>query len=101
MRVAIIGGSGKMGQWFASFLLKDGKEVIITGRNEKKLLEAKEQLGVEVTTNNTEAVKGADVVLFSVTIDSFKEVVKQLQPHLNGNYILDTTNKVCYTGCIK
>ncbi len=47
MKIAIIGGSGKMGQWFASFLLKDGNEVIITGRNEKKLLEAKRQLGVD------------------------------------------------------
>ena len=41
MRVAIIGGSGKMGRWFADFLLKDGKEVVLTGRNQKKLLEAK------------------------------------------------------------
>ena len=88
MRVAIIGGSGKMGRWFASFLLKDGKEVIVTGRNEKKLLEAKEQLGVEVTTNNTEAVKGADVVLLSVPIDSFEEVVKQLQPYVNPKQII-------------
>jgi len=34
VKVAIIGGSGGMGRWFASFLLKDGKEVVITGRNE-------------------------------------------------------------------
>ena len=79
MKVAIIGGSGKMGRWFASFLLNEGKEVIITGRNEKKLLEAKEQLGVEATTN-IEAVKTADVVLISVPIDNFEEVVKQLPP---------------------
>ena len=44
MRVAIIGGSGKMGRWFANFLLKDGKEVVITGRNEGKLLEAQQEL---------------------------------------------------------
>ena len=50
MRVAIIGGSGMMGRWFANFLLKDGKEVVITGRNERKLSEARQQLGVEVAT---------------------------------------------------
>ena len=87
MRVAIIGGSGKMGRWFASFLLKDGKEVIITGRNEKKLLEAKQQLGVETGTN-TEAVKSADVVLISVPIDNFEEVVKQLQPYLHPKQVI-------------
>jgi len=88
MKVAIIGGSGKMGRWFASFLLKDGKEVIITGRNEKKLLEAKEQLGVEVTTSFSSAVKSADVVLISVPIDNFEEVVKQLQPYLQPKQVI-------------
>ncbi len=87
MRIAIIGSSGKMGRWFANFLLKDGKEVIITGRNEKKLLEARQQLGVEVTTS-FEAVSSADVVLISVPIDSFEEVVKQLPPYLHSEQVI-------------
>ena len=88
MRVAIIGGSGKMGQWFARFLLQEGKEVIITGRNERKLLEAREQSGAETTTSFASAVNSADVVLISVPIDNFEEVVKQLQPHLNPEQII-------------
>jgi len=92
MKIAIIGGSGKMGRWFASFLLKDGKEVIITGRNEKKLLEAKQQLGVEVATN-VEVAKSADVVLISVPIDNFEEVVEQLCPYTHsGQVIIDITS---------
>ena len=78
-KIAIIGGSGKMGRWFANFLLKEGNEVIITGRNERKLLEAKRQLGVEVATI-VEAVKRADVILLSVPIDNFAEVVEQVCP---------------------
>ncbi len=92
MKIAIIGGSGKMGRWFASFLLNDGKEVIITGRNERKLLEAKQQLGVEVASN-IEAVKNADVVLLSVPIDNFEEVVEQLCPYTHsGQVIVDITS---------
>ena len=92
MRVAIIGGSGKMGQWFARFLLKDGNEVIITGRNERKLLEAKQQLGAEVATN-VEAVSNADAVLVSVPIDNFEEVVEQLCPYTHsGQIIIDITS---------
>lgn len=87
MRVAIIGGSGRMGRWFAQFLLKEGKEVVITGRNERKLLEAKKELGVEVATN-IEAVKSADVVLLSVPMDNFDEVVKQLQPYFHPKQIV-------------
>jgi len=92
MRVAIIGGSGKMGQWFARLLLKEGKEVIITGRNESKLLEARQELGVEATSN-AEAVKWADAVLLSVTIDNLGEVVAEIGPYIRpGQVVIDITS---------
>ena len=87
MKVAIIGGSGKMGRWFANFLLKDGKEVIITGRNHRKLLEVKQQLGVEIATNE-EAVNRADAVLLSVPIDNFEEVVEQIRPYIHPTQVI-------------
>jgi len=87
VRIAIIGGSGKMGRWFAKFLLNDGKEVVISGRNEKKLLETRRQLGVEVASN-VEAVKSADAVLLSVPIESFKEVIEQISPHVQPKQIV-------------
>lgn len=93
MRIAIIGGAGKMGRWFANFLLKDGKEVVISGRNEKKLLEAKQQLGgVEVATN-VEAAKSAEVVLISVPIDNFREVIEEICPYISPKQaIIDITS---------
>jgi len=87
MKIAIIGGSGKMGRWFANFLSEDGKEVIITGRNQRKLLEIKQQLGVEVATN-TEAVKNADAVLISVPIANFEEVVEQIHPYIHPEQVI-------------
>lgn len=87
MRVAIIGGSGEMGRWFAKFLSKDGKQVIITGRNERKLLKAKRQLGVEVATN-VEAVERADTILISVPIDNFEEVVEQISPYTRPEQVI-------------
>ena len=87
MRVAIIGGSGEMGRWFASFLLKDGKEVVISGRSESKLREAKRQLGVEVTSS-VEAVKSADAVLISVPMESFEEVMKEISPHIQPEQVV-------------
>jgi len=87
VKIAIIGGSGKMGRWFADFLLKEGREVIITGRNQRKLLEAKQQLGVEVA-DNVEAVKRAEVILLSVPIDNFEAVVKQISPYIRPEQII-------------
>ena len=93
MKVAIIGGTGKMGRWFANFLRQDGQEVVIIGRSENKLREVKEQLGIEVSPR-LEVVKNADAVLISVPIDSFAEVVKQLQPHLHSKQIITDITSV-------
>ncbi len=76
-----------MGRWFTRFLLKEGKEVVITGRNQRKLLEAKEQLGVEVATN-VEATKNADVVVLSLPIDNFEGVVEQISPYLRPEQVV-------------
>ncbi|MFC1981000.1 prephenate dehydrogenase [Chloroflexota bacterium] len=92
MKIAIIGGSGKMGRWFARFLKEDGKEVVITGRNEKKMEEAGRQLGVGIASN-IEAVTGADAVLLSVPIESFEEVVRQISPCIQpGQVVIDMTS---------
>jgi len=93
MKIAIIGGSGKMGRWLADFLLKEGHEVVITGRNREKLEEARVQLGVSITTDNTEAVREADRILLSVSIDSFKDVVRQVAPYVrSGQVVIDVTS---------
>ena len=92
MRIAIIGGSGKMGRWFADFLLKEGRQVVISGRNQKKLMEAKRQLGVDVASN-VEAVRGADAVLLSVPVESFEEVVEEISPHVSaGQAVIDISS---------
>ena len=87
MKVAIIGGSGEMGRWCASFLSKEGKEVVITGRNEEKLLKAKQELGVDVATN-ADAVKSADVILISVPMDNFEPVVQEIQPYIRPEQVV-------------
>ena len=92
MRIAIIGGSGKMGRWFAGFLLKEGKDVIIIGRSEKKLLEIKRQMDVEIATD-AEAIKGADVILISVPIDNFEEVVERIHSYVQPKQVvMDVTS---------
>lgn len=81
-----------MGRWCAAFLLKEGHEVVITGRNESKLLEAKRQLGAEVATN-VEAAKQAQAIIISVPIDNFEPVVKQICPYTHPEQvILDITS---------
>ena len=88
MRIAILGGSGKMGQWFAEFLSADGKDVIIHGRDEQKLNDAGKRLNISTTTDIPDAVKDSDFVLVSVPIDSFEEVIEGLRPCLKPEQIV-------------
>jgi len=93
MRVAIIGGYGKMGRWIADFLLKDGKNIVLYGRNKEKLVAAGLELGVDTETKLSKAVNDAGLIIVSVPIDSFTGVIEQLKPCLtSGQIVMDVTS---------
>jgi len=87
MKVAIIGGTGKMGRWFTKFFLDEGMQVIVSGRSKKKLLKIQEELGVEIA-DNVKAVKSADRVLISVPIENFEEVVREIHSHIRPDQVV-------------
>jgi prephenate dehydrogenase len=92
MKVAIIGGSGKMGMWIARQLTQEGIHVVITGRNQEKLLDAGKELGMPVAAN-IEGVKQADVVILSVPLDNFEPVVKEIASYVRqGQLVIDVTS---------
>lgn len=88
MRVAII-GAGKMGRWFASFFLKQGFSVVVSDKDNGKLLKIAEELNVE-TVSNVEAVEKADRIFVCVPIEHFEEVIAEIHTHIRqGQEILD------------
>jgi prephenate dehydrogenase len=92
LKIAIIGGSGKMGKWFACFLKKEGFEVIISGRDNDKLVKVGDELGIQ-TFSNIEAVKKAEVVLLSVSIGSIGDVIREIAPYIKpGQIVVDVTS---------
>jgi len=92
MKVAIIGGSGKMGLWIARHVLQDGMQVVITGRNQEKLLAAGKELGVPISTN-IEAIKQAKVIILSVPLENFEAVVKEIAPYVRQEQlVMDVTS---------
>jgi prephenate dehydrogenase len=90
--IAVIGGSGKMGRWIANHLIKEGYRVIIAGRNQQRLEEARHQLDVQVDTP-VEAVDCADIIILSVSIDSFEDVTREIGPLiLPEQMVIDITS---------
>lgn len=88
-KVSIIGGYGKMGRWLARFLNKEGLEVTLAGRDSLKLEEAARELGCRAAPLE-QAVKQADAIVISVSLNSFESVVQQAAPHIRpGQYVFD------------
>lgn len=78
--------------WFARNLKKEGMQVIIGGRNRKKLAQAAEHLRVEAASTFA-AVEKADAVILSVPINSFEEIVEDIAPFTHeGQFIFDVTS---------
>ena len=92
MKVAIVGGSGKMGRWFARFLRQEGNEVLLVGRDEDRLRQVQQELEVDVTTDVSQ-VRDADAIVISVPPDAFEAVVRQVAPHTHsGQVVVDLTS---------
>lgn len=92
MKIAIIGGAGKMGKWLAGFLQKEEYEIMVSDINKDALTALQESLGV-TAVSNSKAMAEADVVLLAVNIDSFEEAVKEISPYVRpGQIILDVTS---------
>jgi pyrroline-5-carboxylate reductase len=66
MRIAIL-GTGKIGEsLLAGLRSSDWADIVATTRREERAAELGERHGVEATTSNAEAIKGADIVVLAV-----------------------------------
>ena len=66
MRIAIL-GAGKIGEsLLAGLRSSDWADIVATCRREERADELRDQHGVEATTSNTDAIRGADVVVLAV-----------------------------------
>jgi pyrroline-5-carboxylate reductase len=66
MRIAIL-GAGKIGEsLLAGLRSSDWADIVATTRREERAAELRERHGVEATTDNAAAIKGADVVVLAV-----------------------------------
>jgi prephenate dehydrogenase len=92
MKVAIVGGTGKMGRWVARLLLAEKMDVVLIGRDAVKLSAASSELKT-VATTDLGAARSADLVILSVPISVFEQVVKDLAKHVKpGQMIIDLTS---------
>ncbi|MFW9807707.1 MAG: prephenate dehydrogenase/arogenate dehydrogenase family protein [Candidatus Thorarchaeota archaeon] len=82
MRIAVIGGAGKMGKWLVDHFHQKGNSLIIADQRSLS------QSDVEFTKSNTTAVSDADVVFISVPMELTAQVILDIVPQMKSNSIL-------------
>ena len=87
--MTIIGGTRGLGRWIAEHLNNDFN-ITITSRNKASGLEAAEELNVEYSNDNIEAIQNADIIIFSVPIEHTAETIKEVAPYApEGSLLMD------------
>jgi len=82
-----VGGYGRMGRWFASYLRRKGHRVWITGRKGYKLARASRQLRVP-KVGFGEAAPWVDTAIISVPPQRIGQVVKQYDSLLDDDCLV-------------
>ena len=81
-RIAIIGG-GRIGEALLSGLLSSGvSDLIVTSRRHGRVTELRERHGVEATTSNPDAIRGAELVVVAVKPQDIDALLAEIGPLL-------------------
>ena len=92
MKVAILGGTGKLGLGFALRLFQTGHEVMIGSRDAAKAAEAASTVHAKVKGGtNAEASEWCELAIVSVPYQSHTALLTPLKPGLRGKMIIDAT----------
>jgi len=88
VKIAVIGGYGRMGRWFTRYFATHGHRVVISGVRLHKAKAFAEEAGVDFAKNNVEAVKDADLVMISVPISVTPKVIDEIAPHVKKGAVI-------------
>jgi prephenate dehydrogenase len=88
VKVAILGGTGGMGQWFAKYFQSKGFDVVISGRFPEKTARIARELGVGYAATDVTAVRDADMVIVSLPIEVTALSILNVASHMQKDAII-------------
>ncbi|MCK8480482.1 pyrroline-5-carboxylate reductase [Psychroserpens algicola] len=92
MKIAII-GTGNLGKSIAKGLITNNAitSLYLTKRNLDAIQEFDGYKNVYLTTDNLQAVKHSDILIFAVQPAHFEHILNDIKPHLTENHVLIST----------
>jgi NADPH-dependent F420 reductase len=91
-RIAVVGGTGKLGAAIARRLAKTGHRVVIGSRSAESARTVADELGFGLMgLANPDAAKAADIVIVTVPFAAQAATLAEIAPHVAGKIVVDTT----------
>jgi 8-hydroxy-5-deazaflavin:NADPH oxidoreductase len=91
MKLAVI-GSGMVGSAIARAGKRTGHDVVVAAVEAEGLKRLAEELGVETTTSNADAVRNADPVVLAVPFGALEAIASEVRDQVADKVVIDATN---------
>ena len=85
MKIAIIGGAGKMGRWLTRYFIHQGHEVTISDIDRKKAGYFAKSLKIKLAQNNSEAARSADLTVICTPINIVPKILNEIISDLTSS----------------
>lgn len=91
-KIAVVGGTGKLGAAIARRLAKAGHAVVIGSRSAESAERVAAELGFGLTgLSNADAAREADLIIVTVPFAAQESTIADIAPYCAGKLVVDTT----------
>jgi prephenate dehydrogenase len=88
LKVAVIGGAGRMGSWFTRYFVGEGFPTILSDVRLENARSVARTASAELANTNLEAVEDADLVLVCTPIERIGAIIQEVAPHMKKGAVL-------------
>jgi prephenate dehydrogenase len=86
--VAVIGGSGRMGRWFADFLTENGYKIIISDKNERVARNLAKKKRFRFVESAAEAARLSEIVILATSTLTTKTLLRNITSHTTRSTLI-------------
>lgn len=92
MKIALIGGTGRLGRSLAIRLLNGGHDVLVGSRDTNKAIQISKKIHEKAQgMSNIEAAKQCQIAIITIPYSGHAHTLHTLTPYLKGKLCIDTT----------
>lgn len=91
-RIAVVGGTGKLGRALAKRLARAGRSIVIGSRSAESAEAAAAEIGQGARgLSNADAASAAGIIIVTVPYAAQEQALAEIAPHVAGKIVVETT----------